>query len=928
MIVRYILKNFSRRWIRTLLMLLSLAISTALIVAMSATVETIRRSNVEILATAVGRFDIEVSKTDISPDPFVIIDEVQPILAGADETIQAIYPRFVAEVELARGEDLADATMIARVPGEEIGLVEVISGTESFENDGVLLLESTANAFNVGVGDEIDISYSFPQPREAGEPVVVGISQRRVRGRFTVNGIVRQSGVVGAETRDAVFLDFNQAQDWLELEGRAGSLIALVDPVLYESGNAETAAMAVRQVGINVQDALGEEYSYGLTKAQVLDQTAQGFLVLQALINTYGLMAFGVVGLLIHTLVMTNVQEQRRELAILRILGSLRNYLFTIVMAEVAIIGVIGVSIGVVLGQLLTRFGVVPFIESQIANEGLTVTIQPEVSLTVIIPAVISAFIVLFISALKPARDASKTKVMYAINPGVADNIQLEDLEGLREQRPNLRFFVWGLVVLAAVSLVLGLDIVSSLGNPALEASFFLIAILLMVLGLGFTFLIMTRPLERFILFLIRFIAPRMTFFAARNVGRSNKRNTLISLLVLFSGVLPSFLATQNALEVANIETTTSLDMGGPINMQIFTPFRERGTGQENRLRPSFLETDLAAIEGIDQAVGFTWDYRASISDVVNMRRTPITVHGVTGDLNDVLFDQYIEFSSGDRTALTDIVANDNVIIVSEGLSELLAIPLGGTLELTGEGLDHTESFTVIGVARRMPGFNEFGRARSRADGGSVAFVSLDAFHRLTTDPKVALPELDAEVMTRIIATVEDGADVTAVNDELLQRYGFREGIWARVYDVELQQAQDQQRQSQIFLLVLTLLSFTTAVFGVFAVIYVTIYARRLEIGMMKAVGTRRWELTGMLSIESIAMTLSAALAGIIAGGTMGYVFAYIDNVTNERPMVLAFDTTVMPFVVILVVLASIIGTIFSARRIVRYKAIEILRMS
>ena len=74
------------------------------------------------------------------------------------------------------------------------------------------------------------------------------------------------------------------------------------------------------------------------------------------------------------------------------------------------------------------------------------------------------------------------------------------------------------------------------------------------------------------------------------------------------------------------------------------------------------------------------------------------------------------------------------------------------------------------------------------------------------------------------------------------------------------------QALQRVFLLILTVISFTTAVFGVFAVIYVTIYARRLEIGMMKAMGMRRRELTGMLIVEAITMTLGAALAGLLPG--------------------------------------------------------------
>jgi ABC-type antimicrobial peptide transport system permease subunit len=83
-----------------------------------------------------------------------------------------------------------------------------------------------------------------------------------------------------------------------------------------------------------------------------------------------------------------------------------------------------------------------------------------------------------------------------------------------------------------------------------------------------------------------------------------------------------------------------------------------------------------------------------------------------------------------------------------------------------------------------------------------------------------------------------------------------------------------------------------------------------------------------MFIVEAIAMTLSAALAGILAGATMAYLFAYVDNITSQRPMQFAIDTTVMPFIVFMVVLASVLGATFSARRIVKQRAVEILRMS
>jgi hypothetical protein len=287
------------------------------------------------------------------------------------------------------------------------------------------------------------------------------------------------------------------------------------------------------------------------------------------------------------------------------------------VIAEVAVIGLVGVSMGILLGRAITTYLVVPFIEWQMSQAGLVTTIEPAVSVAAILPAIIAAFGVLFISALRPAQDAAKTKVMHAINPGVADNIQLEDLEALRERRPNTRLFVIGLGMMFVVFMVIGLDIVSTFGYPAAEAAIFLAAILLMVMGVGFVFFVVTRPLERLILLLIGLLAPRLTFFARRNVGRGHARNTLISLLVLFSGVLPSFLATQTAMSNANIETDVKLGMGAPVEIISFAAFDDPELASFSRLRPSFVAEEVTAVPGIAHAVGLTYIYPTTVSDAL-----------------------------------------------------------------------------------------------------------------------------------------------------------------------------------------------------------------------------------------------------------------------------------------------------------------------
>jgi ABC-type antimicrobial peptide transport system permease subunit len=177
------------------------------------------------------------------------------------------------------------------------------------------------------------------------------------------------------------------------------------------------------------------------------------------------------------------------------------------------------------------------------------------------------------------------------------------------------------------------------------------------------------------------------------------------------------------------------------------------------------------------------------------------------------------------------------------------------------------------------------------------------------------------------LATHTNDIPAQEIQSEIIDSYNQDFAFWPQFVEINLEFNERNQASQRIFLLVMTVISFTTAVFGVFAVIYVTIYARRLEIGMMKAMGMRRRELTGMLIVEAITMTLGAALAGIAAGASMGYISGYGQRILQGLPIIFAIDTTVMPFIVIMVVLASMLGAAFSARRIVKKQAVEILRM-
>jgi putative ABC transport system permease protein len=927
-ILKYVLRNFSRRKVRTILMILALMVSTGLIVTMSATVETVRQSNVDLIASAVGRYDLSVTKRDTSPDPFIDVEETRESILEASSLVTAVYPRIESGVELNIDGEMRDGTLIALDPQrDDIGFIDVVDGDYQLGNGKAALLEATANNYDLHVGDVVDVSYSYPLPREQGQPVVAGASERRTVERFEITAVVRQDGVTSGGVREGLMVHLADAQAWLGLPGQAQKLVATLEPALYETNNADVAALRVRDVVSTIQARLGNDYQFAIEKARALSDAAQAFLLVQALITIYGLMALGIVGLLVHTLVMTNVQEQRRDMAVIRIVGGQRNYLFRLVIVEVLVIGAIGVSLGVGLGDLITRFAVVPLIEQQMAAQGISSPLIPRLTVAAVLPVIGSALFVLILSSLKPAQEAARTKVMHAINPSVADNIQIADLTRLRERRPDTRLFLGGLALMLIFVLIAGFQAMENFGGPALQVTFILLALGLLVLGLGLMFFITTVPFERLVLFAMSLLMPRLSYFARRNVGRGQTRNTLISLLVLFSGVLPSFLATQSAMERANFEATVRHQIGAPADIQVPGYWSTQGDAEQYRLRLDFRTRDLAGVTGVAETVGLTYGYPANVSDPVGFRQARLTVYGVDGSLNDVLFTELIQLAYGRPEALDALAEDPAAIVISEGLAEHLAVSLGDVVKVNGEGTDHVVDARIIAIARSIPSINGIGRSRIAAQSGSDALMSLAGFRQLITPLNQPLPPADKRIIGRVMFSLAPGEPAEEVLDEIGKRFGQDYPIWTRSLEVQLESAERSQAAQRILLLVLTSISFTTAVFGVFAVIYVTIYARRLEIGMMKAMGMKRRELTGMLIIESIAMTLGAALAGITAGATMGYVAFYGERILAQRPVTFAVDSTVIPFIAIMVVLASVLGAVFSSRRIIKKRAVDILRM-
>jgi putative ABC transport system permease protein len=946
MIAQYVLKSFTRHKARTVIMVLALLVVTTMLVALNNGIESLQRQIVELVEREAGEHDITVTRADTSPSQYVDIESVSAILSTVDPAVDAVYPRFLTTVELQGGVGGAgNASLLARAPEDDLGQVTMLEGEYNLEGDHIVVLRVTADTFGLKVGDEVDLGYILPRSRRQGYDLPADASVGRVTRRFTVSGIALATGL-GGGGQNGILASVETVQNWLNVPGRAERLVVVLDEAIYGSLNTQTSIFRVRRIAEKMYDALGhnvETYTFLLDKAEALDFSDVAFAVLRSVSAVYGFLVMGVVGLLVYSIINTNVEERRRDLAFLRILGAKRRHLFGLVMIEVAFIGLIGVGLGIAAGQGVSASVVAPVANYLIANaanaagEELGIEFHMTITVAAMVRAGLIAAIVLALSAIAPARKAAGTKVRHAINPGSADSLQIEDLARLRSRKFDVRIVIAGIVLTIMWLLIfIGNNFLYVQGNESVISVFMFGGMALLVIGVSLLFYALTIPFERVLILLGGVIAPKLAFFAGPNLLRAKQRNTIISLMVVFSATLPTFLGTMAALEQKNYDVQARFNNGAPVIAEVSRwGWYFFDQNDEDNLLPSFLD-EFRAVPGIAQAVGLTAEYNSGVTNKVALRDANVQVQGLTGTLDGIVYADLTEYYAGGPQTFDEILSEPDTVILGAGYAEYMDLNVGDVVHVPGKGLDHTVDMRIVGLIERMPGFEGFSRNENYVRWGrSPGFVSLDTYIRLTHDPTVedvcargscTPAEREQPIITRILATTTEGVDDAEVVADLRELFADRHDVWVRSTAEDIRSTEQSMRTMRVLMLIMTTLSFITSIFGVFAVVYVAVYVRRLEIGMLKAIGMRRRNLVGAFAMEAVMMTVSASLAGVTAGTVLGYVFYISNNMMRNTPTQLTFDWPTTSAILVMVVLASVISAALAARGVVRSKVTKILR--
>ncbi|MFC3396112.1 ABC transporter permease [Brenneria rubrifaciens] len=124
----------------------------------------------------------------------------------------------------------------------------------------------------------------------------------------------------------------------------------------------------------------------------------------------------------------------------------------------------------------------------------------------------------------------------------------------------------------------------------------------------------------------------------------------------------------------------------------------------------------------------------------------------------------------------------------------------------------------------------------------------------------------------------------------------------------------------QLLLAVVTFAALVAAAMGIASLMTSTIMERANEIGLMKALGARQWQIMLLFYLEAALSGLIGGMAGCVAGWGLAKAIGLM-----LFGVPLSFAWIVIPCVLVISMLIAVVGTWFPARRIAKLYPVEVL---
>jgi putative ABC transport system permease protein len=471
----------------------------------------------------------------------------------------------------------------------------------------------------------------------------------------------------------------------------------------------------------------------------------------------------------------------------------------------------------VIVGIVSSALGVIVGIGVAIGLKALLSAVGLDIpaSGTVVLPrtfvvSIIVGTIVTVFAAIIPARRAARVAPIEALR-------EAQDRPGR-----SLRFrLVTGAIVLALGVLPLAYGL---FGTPENALQLVGLGVALTFLGVAMLTPLIARPIARVLGAPVRLLGGVPGKLASENSMRNPRRTAATASALMIGLGLVVFVAVFGASAKASVNSTLERTLKADFILTSPT-FSGFSTAAADAMRPV---PGVAVVSELRQGEVKVKGGTAFVTGVDPSTLSAVTDVGLTaGSMTDL--------ARPNTIAVYDQVADDNHWVVGDTVT--MEFPATGPVDLEVVGL-YSESGLV----------------------GDYA-VSLQTY-----DDNVA-QQLDVFVLVK----AEEGADVAAVQADL-------ETALEPFPNIEVQdQAAFRDKYAtflnQVLNLVTSLLVFAVviALFGVMNTLYLSIYERTRELGLLRAVGLTRRQTRSMVRREAAIISVMGALFGVVIGIAFGW---------------------------------------------------------
>jgi putative ABC transport system permease protein len=444
------------------------------------------------------------------------------------------------------------------VSDRQLSSFELTSGTAPTAPDDVVINARTATNGHLAVGQEVQVSFEASAAqtfRITGIATFAGQSSIATEGFALFTLPTAESLLEANDTYDTIDVSAQSGVTDLQLRDRIASAL---------SGTAvqvQTGAQAASEVEQNAVTEINEFIGTPLLVFALIAVFVGSFLIA----NTFSIL----------------VAQRTQELALLRALGATRGQVFTEVITEAALTGVVASLAGFLLGILVAAALL------HVVGSSAKLSVQ----LTALIVSLLVGTIITVIAAALPARRATHVAPVAALSQAQPE------IQGL----PRTRIAAGLLLFLGGVAALLdSLFTASATSGPNLEVLG--LSVLAIFLGTALLAPILVRPVAYVLGWPARFRgAPGR--LAGEN-ARRNPRRTALTAAALMIGLA---LVTAVAVITDSVEASINQAIDGTVRAQLVV-IEEGGGGFSpqvaSTLRNDPRLADVSEIRGSDVLVG------------------------------------------------------------------------------------------------------------------------------------------------------------------------------------------------------------------------------------------------------------------------------------------------------------------------------------